>query len=149
MLDVADDMGVGFEHDLAAANGALDPPVDDDAVGLNPADDRGLGRDDERGAMQIPLDMAVDLDEALGGDGTYDLQSFGNDGGATPEQPEHDDPLTRYARRATGPPLPLIHVAEKGHEPGFGEVREGELARLGNVPSRGRPSGAGFRGNPH
>ena len=80
MLDVADDMRARLEHDLAAANGALDPPVDHHAVGLDAARDGGLRRDEERGAMQIPLDMAVDLDQALGRDAAYDLQTFGNDG---------------------------------------------------------------------
>src|SRR5215470_13832402 len=55
MLDVADDMSVGLEYDLAAANGALDPPVDDDGVGLDAARDRSLRRDNERGAVQIAL----------------------------------------------------------------------------------------------
>jgi hypothetical protein len=30
--------------------------------------------------MQFAVDLAVDLDQALGGDGPYDLQSFGNNG---------------------------------------------------------------------
>jgi hypothetical protein len=43
--------------------------------------------------MQIPLDMAVDLNQALGRDAANDLQTFGNDGPTTPEHtPEHDFP---------------------------------------------------------
>ena len=45
--------------------------------------------------MQIALDMAVDLDQALGRDRADDLQPVGNDGAATPEQTEHGFPLLR------------------------------------------------------
>jgi hypothetical protein len=49
--------------------------------------------------MQIPLDMAVDLDQPLGGDAPTDLQTFGNDGLATLEQ-THDDSLLRMTLSA-------------------------------------------------
>src|SRR5262245_36394684 len=77
VLDVADHMGAALEHDVAAADRAFNPSVDRDALGLNAARDRGFGRNDERGAIKIAIDLAVDLDKALGRDRAYNLQSFG------------------------------------------------------------------------
>jgi hypothetical protein len=92
-------MGAALEHNVAAADRAFDPSVDHDAFGLDAAQDRSLGRNDERGAIEISLDLAVDLDKALGGDRTYDLQSFGNDG---PSTPEHGLPPTRLTPSTRG-----------------------------------------------
>src|SRR5262245_18452987 len=99
VLDVADDMGAALEHDVAAADRAFDPSVHHDALGLNAARDRGFGRNDERGAIKIALDLAVDLDKALGRDRPYNLQSFGNDG---PSTPEHGLPPTRMTLSTRG-----------------------------------------------
>ena len=109
VLNVADHMRALLQHHLAAANRPLDPAVDDHAVGLDPAHDRGLGRDDERGAMQIPVDMPVDLDQTLGRDRADDLQTLGNDGPLTLEQP-HDTLLTQQTDAIENrPPRPEPH----------------------------------------
>ena len=38
--------------------------------------------------MQFAVDLAVDLDQAFGGDGPHDLETFGNNGSAV-FRPEH------------------------------------------------------------
>ena len=88
MLDVAHDMSVRFEHDFAAANGPLDPPVDHNAIGFYAAIDGRLRRNEEGSAVHITLNVTVDLDQALSRNAACYLLAFGNDGSSTPEQHE-------------------------------------------------------------
>jgi hypothetical protein len=94
VMNIANDMGLRFQNDVAPLDGALDPSVDDHAAGGDGSGDVSPARNNERGAMQFAVDLAVDLDQALGRDAAYDLQTFGNDGPTTPEQTEHDFPST-------------------------------------------------------
>ena len=43
MLDVAGDMRAALQHHLAAANGSLDPPIHDHAVGPTPPEIDAFG----------------------------------------------------------------------------------------------------------
>src|SRR4030042_382538 len=78
-----------------------------DLLGLDVARDGGRRRDDERGAMQISLDLAVDLDQALGRDAADNLQSFGDNRALTSES-EHDPLLTRNNEKSPRDPPGII-----------------------------------------
>jgi hypothetical protein len=80
MLDVAHDVSMRLEHDLSASNGTVNSPINDNALGLDAAMDQCLRRDNEGGAVKIPLDVTVDLNQTFGGDAACDPQTFRNDG---------------------------------------------------------------------
>src|SRR5262245_19215867 len=83
-MNVADDMPPALENDLAAS----DRTFDHSGYGSNRPFDESPARDDERLAVQFALDLFVELDQALGSDPSFNLQSFGDDRFAS--GPEHE-----------------------------------------------------------
>lgn len=78
MLDIADDMRLRLQNDFSPLNRALNTPVDNHSLGFDSPPDMSFPRDKERSAVQFPVDLPIDLNQALCGNTTYNLQSFGN-----------------------------------------------------------------------
>jgi hypothetical protein len=73
VMNVANDMSLRLQNDVASLDRPLNPSVHDDAAGSDGSGNVSAPRNDERGAMQFAVDLTVDLDQALGGDGSDNL----------------------------------------------------------------------------
>jgi hypothetical protein len=75
-LNVSDDNRARLQNNLSAMNWALDFSVHDDPFSLDAAVDT-FGRDNEGRALQVALDLPIDLNQALSGNAAYNFEPFG------------------------------------------------------------------------
>ena len=64
-LNVAHDMRVGSKRHVAVANGPLNLAVRHNPVSFNTSIDHGLRRSEQRRAVDVALNLTIDLDQAL------------------------------------------------------------------------------------
>src|SRR5262245_29487513 len=79
MTNVADHMRLGPERHIAALDRSLASTVYDNVFGGDTSDNVSLRRDDERSAMQITLYLAIDLNQSICGDMSYNFESVADD----------------------------------------------------------------------
>jgi hypothetical protein len=84
VVDITNDMRVRLENYLSTLNWALDCAVHNHSLGGDSPCDLGFARDNERSAMDLTLDLPIDLDQTLRSDTAHNLQSFGDNGSTTP-----------------------------------------------------------------
>ena len=75
-VDIADYVRLRLQNHLTALNWTLDLAVNDDAVSGDCSGDVGPARDVEGGAVNFAVNLAVDLDQSLGGDASNNFQSL-------------------------------------------------------------------------
>jgi hypothetical protein len=61
VVNIANDMRLGLQDNVATLNGTLDPAVHNHSLRRDSSGDMSLARDHERRAVQFPVDLSVDL----------------------------------------------------------------------------------------
>ena len=78
VVNIAHDMCLRLQNDVSAFNRTLDRPVHNHSLGLNRSRNMSLARDNERSAVEFTFDLTIDLDQALCGHATHNLQPLGD-----------------------------------------------------------------------
>jgi hypothetical protein len=79
VVEIANDLRLRLQNNVDALNRTFDFPIHNHSLGGNSSGNMRPARNDERGAVQFAVDLTVDLDQAFGRDGPYNLQPLGDD----------------------------------------------------------------------
>ena len=62
VINIANDMGLRLKHHVAALDGPLHSTVHNHLLRVDTSDNLGLWRHNERSALQVTLNLTIDLD---------------------------------------------------------------------------------------
>src|SRR5262249_20436030 len=89
MSNIANHMCLGLKHNVAALDWPFHSTVHNHPLSSDASDDLGTCRDDQRSAMHITFDLAIDLNQPFGADIAHDFEPAADDSSAT-HYSEHD-----------------------------------------------------------
>ena len=84
-MNIADNNRARLQNNVSATNWAFDFSIHDDPFSLDAAAYACFGGDDQRGAVQVALDLPVDFDQTLSGYAADNLEPFGYNCSFTPK----------------------------------------------------------------
>jgi hypothetical protein len=100
-FNISGDNGARFQNYLSAVNWALDSSIHNDPFSSNSAFDPRFWGHNERGAVQVAIDLPIDFNQTLSRHATYNFESFGYhrpfmscEHDFLPRKTDHLDPCT-------------------------------------------------------